>query len=343
MAIKTYKTWGAAHGMTLEGVSVSGWINGYLATVMPVANTKLVVCKLYIEGGAQEKVLQINEQFKTRKKEWGRVTVVLQKNVLNVNLDSKLFRRDNFDACLYEIMKVVYQCGVVPASHCSVCSRQTTEAVLYRNAAQLMCESCLRQKTEEDSETHANQTGASVFTGFIGAFIGAIVGILPYFLLAYFTNIYVGYAALLSGLCAFLGYRIFRGSRRSKVALAAVIVASLCAIVTASVFASLFTLYQDVATELYAGNVSMPQMLKDYPLRDMMQLYLFRDTLDLINPPVLAEVCAGLWEDLGFTLLFGMVGVLVSRKSLINYCVPKKPVLLQKQVPAQNSRVPNPV
>ena len=62
----------------------------------------------------------------------------------------------------------------------------------------------------------------SALTGILGALFGALVGVVPWFLASTFADFFVGWLGFLVGVAACWGYRLFKGRRSTRFAMATV-------------------------------------------------------------------------------------------------------------------------
>ena len=82
----------------------------------------------------------------------------------------------------------------------------------------------------------------SALTGILGALFGALVGAVPWFLTSTFADFFVGWLGFLVGVAACWGYRLFKGRRSTRFAMATVIVCSLLALFAAEIASWMYVL-----------------------------------------------------------------------------------------------------
>ena len=85
----------------------------------------------------------------------------------------------------------------------------------------------------------------SALTGILGALFGALVGAVPWFLTSTFADFFVGWLGFLVGVAACWGYRLFKGRRSTRFAMATVIVCSLLALFAAEIASWMYVLCSD--------------------------------------------------------------------------------------------------
>lgn len=83
------------------------------------------------------------------------------------------------------------------------------------------------------------------FTGILGGLLGALVGAVPWFLVATFTGFFVGWLGFLVAWCSYFGYRLFRGVKNKAFALSVIIICSVAAIIFSDFCGNMVALYRD--------------------------------------------------------------------------------------------------
>lgn len=85
----------------------------------------------------------------------------------------------------------------------------------------------------------------SVILGIVGAFLGAVVGAVPWFLASTLTSFFIGYLGFLIGWAAAFGYGKFHGRRSYPLAMVTVVVCSVAALVLADFASNMLSLCTD--------------------------------------------------------------------------------------------------
>lgn len=83
------------------------------------------------------------------------------------------------------------------------------------------------------------------FTGILGGLLGALVGAVPWFLVATFTGFFVGWLGFLVAWCSYFGYRLFRGVKNKAFALSVIIICSVAAIIFSDFCGNMVALCRD--------------------------------------------------------------------------------------------------
>ena len=87
-------------------------------------------------------------------------------------------------------------------------------------------------------------TVGSYFLGLLGALLGALVGVIPWFIVSTFFSFFVGWLGFVVGLASFFGYKLFKGARSAPFAMVSVIVLSVVAICLAEFAGSVCVYWQ---------------------------------------------------------------------------------------------------
>lgn len=98
----------------------------------------------------------------------------------------------------------------------------------------------------------------SALTGILGALLGALVGAVPWFLASAFADFFVGWLGFLVGVAACWGYRLFKGRRSTRFAMATVIVCSLLALFAAEIASWMYVLCSDPEWQADAAWYGIP-------------------------------------------------------------------------------------
>ena len=105
----------------------------------------------------------------------------------------------------------------------------------------------------------------SALTGILGALFGALVGAVPWFLTSTFADFFVGWLGFLVGVAACWGYRLFKGRRSTRFAMATVIVCSLLALFAAEIASWMYVLCSDPEWQALRGTASRSRSWRGNP------------------------------------------------------------------------------
>lgn len=89
-------------------------------------------------------------------------------------------------------------------------------------------------------------------SGILGAFLGAIIGVIPWFLASTFANFFIGYLAFLTGLASFFGYKLFKGYKSNKFATTTIIICCILVLFMAEITSWMFILCNDYEIQMEA-------------------------------------------------------------------------------------------
>lgn len=151
------------------------------------------------------------------------------------------------------------------------------------------------------------QDGAgSYILGFAGAFLGALIGVVPWFLASTFAHFFVGWLGFLVGIAACWGYQKCRGARRTGYAMTVIVICSILALVLAEFGSWIFLLCTDPDWQADAAYYGIPVAQMAFA--------------SLLMPENLPHIL----PDLGMGLLIGIFGIISSRQKVLVYTDPSR-------------------
>jgi len=143
--------------------------------------------------------------------------------------------------------------------------------------------------------------GSGYFTGFIGALLGAVVGTIPWILVAVFADLYVGWLGFLIGWASLFGYKLLKGVKKRGYALTIIFACSILCILLAQFGMYCYELLSDPDIAEFAESLDMPKL----------QFVWEAVTLPEMLPDVL--------KDLAIALVIGIVGVVTAKGQIDVY------------------------
>lgn len=151
------------------------------------------------------------------------------------------------------------------------------------------------------------QDGAgSYILGFAGAFLGALIGVVPWFLASTFAHFFVGWLGFLVGIAACWGYRKCRGARRTGYAMTVIVICSILALVLAEFGSWMFLLCTDPDWQADAAYYGIPVAQMAFA--------------SLLMPENLPHIL----PNLGMGLLIGILGIVSARQKVLAYTDPSR-------------------
>ncbi len=151
------------------------------------------------------------------------------------------------------------------------------------------------------------------FTGFIGALLGAVVGTVPWILVAIFAELYVGWLGFLIGWASLFGYKLLKGVKNRGYALTIIFACSILCILLAQFGMYCYEFLSDPDIAEYAEALGMPKL---------------QFVWEAIKLP---EVLPDVLKDLAIALVIGIVGVVTAKSQIDAYT---------GKVPQEDSPVP---
>ena len=167
-----------------------------------------------------------------------------------ITLEKKTPYADQFSAALDAIAQALRSRDVLPAQTCAVCGREHPDSLCLIDGYQPVHAACVQAVTETTKHAaEADERKESYLIGFIGAVIGAFIGLEPCLLsILLFDRIYTVLFALVP-LCAMWGYRRFHG-KRSGASIVIIILLSLAGVVLLEFLAVAISFKQELGLTL---------------------------------------------------------------------------------------------
>ena len=157
----------------------------------------------------------------------------------------------------------------------------------------------------------------SVPLGILGALLGALVGVVPWFLVSTFTNFYVGWLGFLVGWAAAFGYQKLKGLKSFGFAVTVMVVCSLLALIVAEYGSWMFKLCTDPEWQADAAYLGIPVALLAFD--------------SLLMPENFKVILPGL----AMGLIIGGLGILSAGKYVRQYTDPEMAAEIDRQLQAQ--------
>lgn len=155
-------------------------------------------------------------------------------------------------------------------------------------------------------------SAGSYILGFAGALLGAVIGVIPWFLASTFANFFVGWLGFLVGVAACWGYRKCRGARRTGYAMTVIVICSVLALVLAEFASWMYILCTDPGWQADAAWYGIPVARLAFE--------------SLLMPENWPHILPGLLMG----LFIGILGIISARRKVLEYTDPERTA----QVPA---------
>ena len=118
-----------------------------------------------------------------------------------------------FDRFLASLAALAQKHGMFPPAFCPVCKKHQCDAYALQGTAYVPVHAACVQTSASEKYTKAekNLREGNRGLGILGAVLGAAIGPIPAILCLYFTEYLVSILFALGPLCAYYGYKLFRG------------------------------------------------------------------------------------------------------------------------------------
>lgn len=221
-----FKAMCESHGLKMVSeMKAAGMERGYLISVALAGKNDISVSLSTQKGDdktySKELKTKLKEAFgKNANAAWaaeGYVTVYL--NSRNIP--------DVYCQGVTAVLDILKNLGFTVPDRCSVCGQSGCDSAVPKSAAYVPVHKKCLQSAVEGAQAKADQNSrrGSYLLGVIGAFLGAVVGVLPSALTILLMQKIFVYLFILIPLCAYFGYKLLRG-KMNYVALIATILFS---------------------------------------------------------------------------------------------------------------------
>lgn len=224
---------------------------------------------------------QLAQYIQVNKKVLKFFTFDLKKDLLRARL-VETFKSINA-VLLTSILDILYkgflEANVTPKTTCAYCGEGEVDTQVYINNVKLPSHNSCKQdaiaKLERIRQEEAGQSNSMM--GYVGAILGAIVGVIPYTIVVWF-GWYVGLLTILTGFASYQGFKIFGGRTKKP-------------------------------TKFIVGIISLIViLLSNVALMEFIAIQYSVTLADVLAVDELREI---FWQSMGMSALFGLLGVAV--------------------------------
>lgn len=212
MPTKELQKWAGQLGWKEEKAFIWGSHNGFLFSIKQLDKGKQY--ETFLTGLSDEQADRLVYNLKPRKSEHHAKTVILNGKFLTLIMDDDIraSKREQMMLDLLSVVSAALQEAGVPVNTCSECHTGCSSTAFINNMPVCICDACY-QKLEQQlyrEEQEFEQADKYYGRGIIGAILGAMVGTIPWIIVAYF-----GYLAailgFLIGQASLKGYKLLGG------------------------------------------------------------------------------------------------------------------------------------
>lgn len=184
---------------------------------------------------------------------------------------------ETFTEILDLLFKGFAEAKIEPKTTCIYCNEEGVETHSYINGIKFpsheLCKQDAINKNEALKEAVANQPSSPA--GYIGAVIGAIIGVIPYAIAVWF-GWYVGLLAFITGTASYFGYKKFGGKVKKQTKFLVALISMVVILLSSVALMGIIAIQYDV---------TLAQVLS------------------------VSEIQAIFWESMAMSALFGGLGV----------------------------------
>lgn len=200
-------------GWHKEGKCMWGNHSNYLFTACQEVG--FITIETVLQTADEQQVKNIAAILQGRRKELKIGLVSTQDKVLVFQCPAKLtgINPEQFSSLMDSVVNLFQEEGIPPHSTCAECGAENNcLTALINNRPVTLCETCYQQKETmlQSTESEFAYEKKNYTIGFIGAILGALVGAIPWVIVAQ-LGYFVGILGFVIGLASLKGYKIIGG------------------------------------------------------------------------------------------------------------------------------------
>jgi len=215
MARGNLKTFAQEVGMTydVKRRSAYGNLNGYQLVIQDVANQKLFVVSMNINGGTPEQANAIAQYMLALAQEKAYIKFAnFDANSISISVKSTV--KNNIENLREVLNSVTSYCrSNSMVSCCKFCGSQTDLAMFSINGScTALCNNCFEKSKVELSaaQQEIKEKKGNIITGIVGALLGSLLGVVLW-VIVYQVGYIAGIVGLVLAVCTIKGYEKFGG------------------------------------------------------------------------------------------------------------------------------------
>ena len=243
---KALKKLAEENGMTVDKGVAYGSLRGYAATLSEGMGYKLLVVTTKFTDGEKKLCFENALDSVNMEKEYRVQRFMFWQHGFTVNFLDNPGTMKKIRAFIDFIFPLLDQADAQKVNICSKCGNDLGEGgtwSLVNGIAYHFHEGCsdiVAEELDKEAEEKKNQEKGSFVTGTIGAFLGALIGAIPWAVLLYF-GYFASIAGFVIGWLANKGYELLKG-KNSKGKIVVLILVSLVAIIIGNFAVDAFVL-----------------------------------------------------------------------------------------------------
>lgn len=200
-------------GWCKEGRCMWGNHKGYLFTACQEVG--FINIETILQTAAEQQVKNIAALLRGRRKELKIGLVTTRDKALAFQCPAKLtgINPEQFSSLLDSVVTLFQEEGIPPQSTCAECgSENNCLTAIINNQPFTLCETCYGEKeaTFNSIETDLAYENKKYAIGFVGAFLGSLVGAIPWVIVAQ-LGFFVGILGFVIGIASLKGYKMLGG------------------------------------------------------------------------------------------------------------------------------------
>lgn len=207
------ETTGAATGLAEERHYVWGAYDNYLFRIIQGQGFKQI--ETYCTGASSDVLEAIRQDLLQHKKELGVNVILSDGNCLLLRYPEgfKSLKQETLAAILAKVTGLLKEKGIPGHDACTQCGGSDNTFIAYVGDIPLsLCDTCFQQLEADflEAERQHEQADKNYLPGSVGALLGALVGAIPWTIVAYFGFL-AAILGFLIGRAALFGYKLFGG------------------------------------------------------------------------------------------------------------------------------------
>ena len=258
MKTNEFSLLGSELGLTAYGAALCGVVDGWPLTLINNSANHVQLSVDHRRDAALVK--EINAVLKT----WGGKVRGWNGNVMTLSGPSRKKMQGSAADYVRFCAFTLGHAGLRPLDVCPYCGGGNCDAAAFsKKGYQAVHYRCLQAEAgKAHSKAESNRENGSYLLGILGAFIGMLVGTIPTFLTVVYMQMEYSVLFALIPICAYLGYKLFRG-KMDKAALIVSIVMAVLGVFILNFEYLAFLIKHEYGLPFSETLSVMPELLRD--------------------------------------------------------------------------------
>lgn len=258
MKTNEFKQFASELGLDAYGAAFCGVVDGWPLTLI---NNNVSYIQLVVD---RKRDSALAKQIDSTLKTWGGKISSWNGEIMTISAPAKKKMQGSDADYVRLCAQTLSHNGLRTPDVCPFCGAGNCDATALTNKGYRPVHyRCLQNEaTKAQSKAETNRENGSYLLGFIGALIGMLVGTIPTFLTVVFMQREYSLLFALIPICAYFGYKLFRG-KMDKAALVISILMAILGVFILNFEFIVFSMMKEYGASFSEAMSVMPQLLAD--------------------------------------------------------------------------------